>query len=162
MRQCDRLTIRMCPPKEDPSTTYEFGATVDAWLNNGWWEGFIFTREPFSNNDNYHVFLPGTLCPQIWMHFPLSHIVFLSCQNICLIEWIFSGLGDPKFITLCWRNLRPCGHWVDNIWVVVHLLRDVLASIQSCYTNMGEWGRNMSLTSNIVGYKEKLVSCYDS
>ncbi|WOH16288.1 hypothetical protein DCAR_0935838 [Daucus carota subsp. sativus] len=36
MRQCDRLTIRMCPPKEDPSTTYEFGATVDAWLNNGW------------------------------------------------------------------------------------------------------------------------------
>ena len=36
----------------------------------------------------------------------------------------------------------------------MHPLCDVLASVQSCYTNT-------SLTSNIVGYKQKPVSCYD-
>ena len=81
MRHCKRLTIRPCPAEEDSPTTYKVGAAIDAWRNNRWWEGFILTGESLSNSDSYHVFLPGKLSRQIWIHFPLSHIVFLSCQK---------------------------------------------------------------------------------
>ena len=48
-----------------------------------------------------------------------------------------------------------------HIWVAVQPLPDVLAAIQSCYTNTGECGRNTSLTSNIVGYEQKHVLRYE-
>ncbi|KAK1403160.1 Agenet domain-containing protein [Heracleum sosnowskyi] len=59
MRHTGRLTIRPCPPEEEPLATFEVGAAVDAWWRDGWWEGFVYTMESLSCNDNYYVFLPG-------------------------------------------------------------------------------------------------------
>ncbi|KAK1403168.1 Agenet domain-containing protein [Heracleum sosnowskyi] len=58
MRHSDRLTIRPCPP-EEPATTFEVGAAVDAWWMDVWWEGFVLTVVSISSSDSYHVFLPG-------------------------------------------------------------------------------------------------------
>ena len=41
---------------EDPPTTYEVGAAIDAWRNNDWWQDFAFTAEALFNSDNYHLF----------------------------------------------------------------------------------------------------------
>lgn len=57
MRQSGRLTIRPCPPEEEPPASFEVGAAVDAWWSNGWWESLVVPGVPLSNNDKFHVFL---------------------------------------------------------------------------------------------------------
>ncbi|XP_074347920.1 uncharacterized protein LOC141686761 [Apium graveolens] len=59
LRHSGRLTVRPCPPKEPFSSFFEVGASVESWWNNGWWESFVVTCVSLSNNDSYHVFLPG-------------------------------------------------------------------------------------------------------
>eukprot|EP00252_Welwitschia_mirabilis_P006764 TRINITY_DN1766_c0_g1_i1.p1 TRINITY_DN1766_c0_g1~~TRINITY_DN1766_c0_g1_i1.p1 ORF type:complete len:802 (+),score=145.26 TRINITY_DN1766_c0_g1_i1:276-2681(+) len=56
MRMNGRPTIRPSPPPEDCSSSFEIGSFVDAWLNDGWWEGVVvMTKEPFG----MQIFFPG-------------------------------------------------------------------------------------------------------
>ncbi|KAL1832312.1 hypothetical protein ACET3Z_001963 [Daucus carota] len=60
LRRSGRPIIRPCPPKEPSSQFFEVGAAVEVWWNKGWWESFVLTGVTLSsNNDSYHVFLPG-------------------------------------------------------------------------------------------------------
>ncbi|KAK1403159.1 hypothetical protein POM88_002764 [Heracleum sosnowskyi] len=59
MRHSGRLNVRPRPPEEEPPTTFEVGAAVDAWWGDNWWEGFVFTVVSLSRKDEYNVFLPG-------------------------------------------------------------------------------------------------------
>lgn len=60
LRHSGRPIIRPCPPEEPSRQFFEVGAAVEAWWNNGWWESFVLTGVSLSSNNNsYHVFLPG-------------------------------------------------------------------------------------------------------
>ncbi|XP_017237678.1 uncharacterized protein LOC108210781 isoform X2 [Daucus carota subsp. sativus] len=61
-----------------------------------------------------------------------------SLSNSDSYHVFLPGLGDPMFMTLHRRNLRPSRDWVNNIWVAVQPLPDVYGAIQSCYTQRGE------------------------
>ncbi|KAK9091879.1 hypothetical protein Syun_026790 [Stephania yunnanensis] len=59
MRYSGRLTIRPCRPAEDlRDGVFEVGAPVDAWWNDGWWEGVV-TEIDNSGNDSVQVYFPG-------------------------------------------------------------------------------------------------------
>lgn len=52
--------IRPCRPHDDSSESvvYEIGSAVDAWRNDGWWEGLVIGVNGFSNV--IKVYFPGT------------------------------------------------------------------------------------------------------
>lgn len=46
LRASGRLTMRPSPSIVEPPCAHELGAAVDAWWNDGWWEGVLAGREP--------------------------------------------------------------------------------------------------------------------
>ncbi|KAH9302626.1 hypothetical protein KI387_014209 [Taxus chinensis] len=56
MRLAGRPTIRPCPP-ENKLGIFEVGTAVDAWWNDGWWEGVVVMVKDLS--DEFQVFFPG-------------------------------------------------------------------------------------------------------
>ncbi|GLJ22572.1 hypothetical protein SUGI_0424850 [Cryptomeria japonica] len=56
MRLTGRPTIRPCPP-ENILGNFEVGTAVDAWWNDGWWEGVVVMDKELT--DELHVFFPG-------------------------------------------------------------------------------------------------------
>ncbi|KAF5472678.1 hypothetical protein F2P56_009372 [Juglans regia] len=58
MRCSGRLTIRPSPPEDLICCKFEVGTAVDAWWNDGWWEGVIIGVDA-SGNDTLHVYIPG-------------------------------------------------------------------------------------------------------
>ncbi|XP_038691523.1 uncharacterized protein LOC119989856 [Tripterygium wilfordii] len=58
MRCPGRLRIRPQSPKDSSNCVFEIGAAVDAWWNDGWWEGVV-TRTDIYKNDNLQIYLPG-------------------------------------------------------------------------------------------------------
>ncbi|XP_077211212.1 agenet and bromo-adjacent homology (BAH) domain-containing protein [Tasmannia lanceolata] len=59
MRCLGRLTIRPCPPTEKlTDVVFEIGTPVDAWWNDGWWEGVV-TRVNNCGDDGLQVYFPG-------------------------------------------------------------------------------------------------------
>ncbi|XP_074344853.1 uncharacterized protein LOC141683942 [Apium graveolens] len=68
LRHSGRPIIRPCPTEEPSRQFFEVGTAVEAWWNNGWWESFVLTGVSLSsNNDTYHVFLPG-VCKFLDLH----------------------------------------------------------------------------------------------
>ncbi|CAA6657306.1 unnamed protein product [Spirodela intermedia] len=59
IRHSGRLMIRPCRPHDDSSESavYEIGSAVDAWRNDGWWEGLVIGVNDFSNV--IKVYFPG-------------------------------------------------------------------------------------------------------
>eukprot|EP01018_Ginkgo_biloba_P028931 Gb_20784 [translate_table: standard] len=52
-----RPTVRPCPPEDKTSSSFEVGTAVDAWWNEGWWEGVVvMVKEPSAE---VHVYFPG-------------------------------------------------------------------------------------------------------
>ncbi|OVA12004.1 Bromo adjacent homology (BAH) domain [Macleaya cordata] len=59
MRSSGRLMIRPCRPPEDRiDSVLEIGAPVDAWWNDGWWEGVV-TDIDFCEDHSLQVYFPG-------------------------------------------------------------------------------------------------------
>ncbi|KAG9443502.1 hypothetical protein H6P81_014842 [Aristolochia fimbriata] len=59
MRCQGRLTIRPSPPNEKQDLeAFKVGTPVDAWWNDGWWEGVISAVENFGD-DALQVYYPG-------------------------------------------------------------------------------------------------------
>lgn len=57
MRIIGRPTIRPCPLESTPFHGFEVGTVVDAWWNDGWWEGVVvMIKEP---SDEVQIFFPG-------------------------------------------------------------------------------------------------------
>ncbi|OVA20153.1 Bromo adjacent homology (BAH) domain [Macleaya cordata] len=57
MRCSDRPRIRPCPP-EDLTVVFEIGAPVDAWWNDGWWEGVLVGNKNCGDG-GLKVYFPG-------------------------------------------------------------------------------------------------------
>ncbi|KAH9315926.1 hypothetical protein KI387_024553, partial [Taxus chinensis] len=52
-----RLAIRPCPSENEISSNIVIGTAVDAWWNDGWWEGVVvMIKEPLAG---VHVYFPG-------------------------------------------------------------------------------------------------------
>ncbi|XP_077222174.1 uncharacterized protein LOC143856012 isoform X2 [Tasmannia lanceolata] len=59
MRCLGRLTIRQCPPSGKlTDVVFEVGTPVDAWWNDGWWEGVVTGVDGFGD-DALQVYFPG-------------------------------------------------------------------------------------------------------
>ncbi|XP_068669508.1 uncharacterized protein [Aristolochia californica] len=59
MRCQGRLTMRPCAPNEkEDLITFKVGTPVDAWWNDGWWEGVVSGVENFGD-DALQVYFPG-------------------------------------------------------------------------------------------------------
>lgn len=57
VRIIGRPTIRPCPPQNTLPNGFEVGTVVDAWWNDGWWEGVVvMIKEP---SDEVQIFFPG-------------------------------------------------------------------------------------------------------
>lgn len=56
VRIIGRPTIRPCPPEGTPYS-FEVGTVVDAWWNDGWWEGVVVMIKELS--DEVQIFFPG-------------------------------------------------------------------------------------------------------
>jgi len=52
-----RLTVRPYPPEEETSNSIVVGTAVDAWWNDGWWEGVVVMIH--ESKAEVHVYFPG-------------------------------------------------------------------------------------------------------
>lgn len=57
IRNPGRLTIRPYPPEEETSRSIVVGTAVDAWWNDGWWEGVVVMIH--EQEAQVHVYFPG-------------------------------------------------------------------------------------------------------
>ncbi|KAH7660589.1 Agenet domain plant type domain-containing protein [Dioscorea alata] len=85
MRCSGRLTIRPCQPCNSlpDDRPLQIGAPVDAWWNDGWWEGVIIGVES-PLDDSIQVYFPG-------------EDVFLTCTRKCLrisMDWMVDQWVD--------------------------------------------------------------------
>lgn len=62
MRCEGRLTLRPCPPeaKLTDECILEIGTPVDAWWNDGWWEGVVTGLEKYGS-DALLLYFPGMM-----------------------------------------------------------------------------------------------------
>uniref|UniRef100_A0A0D6QWS5 BAH domain-containing protein n=2 Tax=Araucaria cunninghamii TaxID=56994 RepID=A0A0D6QWS5_ARACU len=64
IRTPGRLAMRPYPPENKFSGNIKVGTAVDAWWNDGWWEGVVIKMEESSTEA--HVYLPGENETQIF------------------------------------------------------------------------------------------------
>ncbi|XP_058081109.1 uncharacterized protein LOC131229229 isoform X2 [Magnolia sinica] len=98
MRSLGRLTIRPCPPHEKLNGVVEIGTPVDAWWNDGWWEGVLAGLD--SGGDVLQVYFSGVL-PMLLM--------WARCVPECLMD---PGCSYQVGLTICvpFPNHQAKGH----------------------------------------------------
>ncbi|XP_047976662.1 protein AGENET DOMAIN (AGD)-CONTAINING P1-like [Salvia hispanica] len=88
------VVLRPPPPKEN-RTSFEFSDEVDAYYNDGWWEGVI-TRK-FEGKDKYTVFFRGSR----------EELSFTASQLRLHREWVTGGNWVPPLLPYPHANKTP-------------------------------------------------------
>lgn len=83
VRIIGRPIIRPCPPESTPYS-FEVGTVVDAWWNDGWWEGVVvMIKEP---SDEVQIFFPGESV----------YSTFQKCDLRLSREWVHNRWVDME------------------------------------------------------------------
>ena len=78
MRSSNRPTIRPAPPDAKIADfDLTIGEAVDAWWNDGWWEGVVVaTGKP--NAEDFQIYIPGMILVFSYFHLSLASCLHLS------------------------------------------------------------------------------------
>lgn len=83
MRVSGRLTMRPSPAECVAPRVCEMGVAVDAWWNDGWWEGFVTGRE---ESGEVQVYFPGEN----------ENLLFRICQLRVSRDWVHGQWVEIK------------------------------------------------------------------